>query len=79
MKGLFLNQQKKTKGGDWGKAEPTGNYKSEVLCIRGTDIPSIVNSGNSGIPIRYVLAKNLIDRSLSAGDLVVEISGGSPV
>ena len=78
-KGTFSQLIEKTKGGDWGKAEPTGNYKNEVLCIRGTDIPSIVNSGNSSIPTRYVLAKNLIDRSLSAGDLVVEISGGSPI
>ena len=77
--GIFSQLIEKTKGGDWGKAEPTGNYKSKVLCIRGTDIPSIVNSGNSSIPIRYVLAKNLINRSLSAGDLVVEISGGSPI
>ena len=27
------------KSGDWGKGSPTENYTTEVLCVRGADIP----------------------------------------
>ena len=30
------------------------------------------------MPTRYILPKNLANKKLEAGDLVVEISGGSP-
>lgn len=66
-------------GGDWGKESPEGNYSEEVICIRGTDIPDIRQGITSNAPTRYILSKNLKNRNLEAGDIVIEISGGSPI
>jgi len=64
--------------GDWGKDSPTGNNTEMVYCIRGADIPE-VKSGNKGkMPTRFILPKNYAAKHLVAGDVVVEISGGSP-
>jgi len=69
---------KQNKGGDWGKDEPTGNYIKKVSCIRGADINYIKrNNTNSDLPERYILEKNS-HKLLSANDIVIEISGGSP-
>ncbi|MGA8944191.1 MAG: restriction endonuclease subunit S, partial [Thermoactinomyces sp.] len=65
-------------GGDWGKSEPEKNHNQQVYCIRGADIPEI-NLGRDGkVPIRYILKKNLQKKISREGDLIVEISGGSP-
>lgn len=46
--------------------------------MRGADIPD-VKAGNKGkMPTRYILPKNYASKQLSDGDIVVEISGGSP-
>ena len=67
-----------TMGGDWGKESEVGNYKEQVYCIRGADIPE-VNIGNKGkMPTRFILTKNYKNKKLVEGDIVVEISGGSP-
>ena len=64
--------------GDWGKESPQGNFIKQVYCIRGADIPE-VKSGNKGkMPTRYILAKNYTSKHLIDGDVVIEISGGSP-
>jgi len=64
--------------GDWGKESSTGNNTEMVYCIRGADIPE-VKAGNKGkMPTRYILPKNYITKHLIDGDVVVEISGGSP-
>lgn len=60
--------------GDWGMEEEVGNYKNKVVCIRGTDIQSVLNGNNSSLPVRYILDKNM-DRILKPGDYVVEVSG----
>lgn len=65
------------KSGDWGKAAEEGNYTQEVLCIRGTDLASLNTGGNMKAPIRFILEKNL-SKILEPGDLIIEISGGSP-
>lgn len=76
--GTFSDLVVLTISGDWGKDSPSGNNKEEVYCIRGADIPE-VQKGNIGkMPIRYILSKNILSKQLSAGDIVVEISGGSP-
>jgi type I restriction enzyme S subunit len=76
--GTFSDLISTTLGGDWGKDAPTGNNTQEVYCIRGADIPE-VNVGNRGkMPIRYILSKNYVSKQLTVGDVVVEISGGSP-
>lgn len=67
-----------TIGGDWGKEKLAGNYNSEVICIRGTDIPQM-NNGNKGkAPNRFILEKNLKLKKLQGEEIVIEISGGSP-
>ena len=76
--GTFSDIVSGTLGGDWGKDAPIGNNTQEVYCIRGADIPD-VNIGNKGkMPIRYIIPKNYCAKKLAIGDIVVEISGGSP-
>ena len=50
------------KSGDWGKGSPTENYTTEVLCVRGADIPELCKGNVGKMPQR----------------LIIEISGGSP-
>lgn len=76
--GIFSDLVVSTLGGDWGKENETGNYTEQVYCVRGADIPE-VNAGNKGkMPTRFILPKNYASKKLVAGDIVVEISGGSP-
>lgn len=76
--GVFADLIESTLGGDWGKESPSGNNTEMVYCIRGADIPE-VKAGNKGkMPIRYILPKNYAAKRLLPGDIVVEISGGSP-
>ena len=76
--GTFSELIESTLNGDWGKGTPTGNNTEKVYCIRGADIPE-VKVGNKGkMPTRYILPKNLVNKQLAAGDIVIEISGGSP-
>ena len=67
-----------TFGGDWGLDKENGNYTQRVLCIRGADTPSLADCRHGSIPTRFILPKNLQSRRLQPGDIVVEISGGSP-
>jgi type I restriction enzyme S subunit len=77
--GTFSDVISATLGGDWGKEKPLGNDTKAVYCIRGADIPD-VKIGNKGkMPIRYIHPKNYIAKRLTDGDIVIEISGGSPV
>lgn len=65
----FIN---KNKAGDWGYDMPKdGTIK--VGCVRGADIVKL-----NDIPIRYITSKHS-DRLLEDGDIVIEVSGGSPV
>lgn len=76
--GTFSDLIESTLGGDWGKDAPTGKNTEMVYCIRGADIPE-VKAGNKGkMPTRYILPKNYVAKQLLAGDIIVEISGGSP-
>lgn len=76
--GTFSDLIEKTISGDWGKETPSGNNTEMVYCMRGADIPE-VRAGNKGkMPTRYVLPKNYVVKHLISGDIVVEISGGSP-
>lgn len=78
QEGTFSDLIEKTISGDWGKDKPSGNNTEMVFCIRGADIPE-VRAGNKGkMPIRYILPKNFASKQLVNGDIVVEISGGSP-
>jgi len=76
--GTFSDLIESTLGGDWGKEMPSGNNSEMVYCIRGADIPD-VKAGNKGkMPTRYIIPKNYSAKRLLPGDIVVEISGGSP-
>ena len=77
-RGNFSDLITSTLSGDWGKDELSGNNTEKVYCIRGADIPE-VKTGNKGkMPVRYIIPKNLKSKQLEDGDIVVEISGGSP-
>lgn len=65
------------KGGDWGKEEKSSNYTEEVTCIRGADFPAINGTHDIKTPLRYIQKKNTF-KFLSNGDIIIEISGGSP-
>jgi type I restriction enzyme S subunit len=65
-------------GGDWGKENEQGNYQMAVNCLRGADIPEVSEGRIGSLPKRYILEKNYNNKKLNSGDLVVEISGGSP-
>ena len=67
----------KSKNGDWGKELPHNRTDIGVNCFRGADFSSITSNHIMTAPVRYISAKN-IDRMLVNGDLVTEISGGSP-
>lgn len=60
------------KNGDWGTDDPTPTNGLEVNCVRGADIVKM-----DSLPIRYINSKNT-EKLMQGGDLVVEISGGSP-
>lgn len=68
----------KVKSGDWGKDEQMGNYMMRTFCMRGADFPDIKEGSKGKMPIRYILEKNFNEKSLCDGNVVVEISGGSP-
>lgn len=67
-----------TIGGDWGKDAPEDDHNVVVSIIRGTDFPDVSSGGIGKVPTRYTTAKKLASRQLQAGDIVLEISGGSP-
>ena len=65
-------------GGDWGKESPDNTNSKGVSIIRGTDLPQLRNGGTGSVPFRYTTAKKVERRVLEDGDLVIEVSGGSP-
>jgi type I restriction enzyme S subunit len=67
-----------TIGGDWGKDAPEDDHNQVVSVIRGTDFPDVSSGSIGKVPTRYTTAKKLASRQLQAGDIVLEISGGSP-
>ena len=71
----YINNQK---AGDWGKENAINNYQKEVTCIRGADFSSITSFEKMDMPRRFILEKNSF-KLLSVYDLLIEISGGSPI
>ncbi len=65
-------------GGDWGVDDPSLEHTERTRCIRGADIPDLQAGGMGRMPVRYLKPSSLEKRRLSHGDLVIEISGGSP-
>ncbi len=65
-------------GGDWGKEAIDLKHTEIVRIIRGTDFHNAQIGEDSSIPCRYVEKKKLSKRQLADGDIVIEVSGGSP-
>ena len=66
------------KSGDWGKESEQGGYTQKVSCVRGADLNGLNGKGELKSPTRYILEKNS-KKILEAHDLIIEISGGSPI
>ena len=62
----------KNNTGDWGTDNPSEN-SIEIGCIRGADIIKLNN-----LPKRYIKSSNRA-KILSVWDVVIEVSGGSPI
>ena len=62
----------KNNTGDWGADNPSSN-SVEIGCIRGADIIKL-----NDLPKRYIKIKNK-EKLLAEWDMVIEVSGGSPV
>ncbi|WP_347976173.1 restriction endonuclease subunit S [Microbacterium sp. ProA8] len=63
-------------GGLWGVAR--GENTNDIKVLRGTDIDEFGVPHLSSAPTRSVSDRELSSRVLSAGDIVLEKSGGSP-
>ena len=75
----FRNLLEKTIGGDWGKEAPDEKHTEKVRILRGTDLPNAHGGNYSNVPVRYVEKRKLATRQLQNGDIVIEVSGGSPI
>ena len=65
-------------GGDWGKESPDAIHNEPVSIIRGTDLVSLSTGGIGAVPRRYTTNKRAERRVLKEGDIIIEVSGGSP-
>ena len=65
-------------GGDWGKETPDSTHAEPVSIVRGTDLPHLRNGGVGSVPLRYTTTKKAERRILKHGDIIIEVSGGSP-
>lgn len=74
----FGEMLSKTIGGDWGKEERDEKHTEKVKILRGTDLPNVYAGDDSKVPTRFVESKKLATRKLESGDIVIEVSGGSP-
>ena len=64
-------------GGGWGK-ETEFAESQRVRVIRGTDFERIRNRRYEEIPTRFEKRSKVARRELQPGDIILEISGGSP-
>jgi len=64
-------------GGGWGEEDYKEGFTEPAFVIRGTDIPDSKKGEVRGVPFRYHKESNLTSRSMIAGDIVFEVSGGS--
>lgn len=66
-------------GGDWGKEKPEPELEP-VICLRGTDLQSLKESGySSRAPIRWVKPDSMIKRLISNKDILIGGSGLGPI
>jgi len=65
-------------GGDWGKDAADEKHTEPSSIIRGTDFPDLQSGREIRVPSRWVEQKKLEKRQLLVGDIIIEVSGGSP-
>lgn len=65
-------------GGDWGEESQISSDYVETKVIRATDISNWEKTNGKNAQIRYLKTSSLEKRELKEGDIVIEISGGSP-
>ncbi len=73
----FGSVLKSSIGGGWGKDEIDDEHTNPGHVVRGTDIPSVKRLDVLRCPYRYHKLSNIRSRRLEAGDIVMEVSGGS--
>jgi type I restriction enzyme S subunit len=64
-------------GGGWGEDTLLSDHTEPGFVIRGTDLPKVALGQIEGVPFRFHTASNIKSRTLSDGDIVFEVSGGS--
>jgi type I restriction enzyme S subunit len=64
-------------GGGWGKELPDQDHIVPASVIRGTDLNTVQSGVTDSVPYRWHKASNARSRTLCAGDIVFEVSGGS--
>jgi type I restriction enzyme S subunit len=62
-------------GGAWGDGERTEKSAVEVLCLRGIDCHHLAERTVPSVPVRYLSEKQLQNRTLQQGTILVEGSG----
>lgn len=67
-----------TIGGDWGSDSEDEKHTTQAMIVRGTDIPELISGKLSSAPYRWVEPKKLEKRRINVGDIIIEVSGGSP-
>jgi type I restriction enzyme S subunit len=65
-------------GGGWGQGEQSASYPIPAYVIRGTDIPAVRQTSMGEAPLRFHKESNFNSRRIKSGDIVLEVSGGSP-
>ncbi|MDD6135291.1 MAG: restriction endonuclease subunit S [Selenomonadaceae bacterium] len=73
LSALFMDER----NGEWGTDKVTNTNTMKVTCIRGADFPAANGYGALEAPLRFVGIQKS-DRIVKNGDLIIEISGGSP-
>ena len=64
-------------GGGWGSETEDSTHSVRAAVIRGTDLPKSRIGDLSTVPQRFHKVSNAKSRLLNAGDIVMEVSGGS--
>jgi type I restriction enzyme S subunit len=76
--GFLNNFNIEVGSGKWGLEKHTDKNSLEVNCIRGTDLAEINVGRLVNLPKRFISASDGKNSFLRHGDIVIEISGGSP-
>lgn len=65
-------------GGGWGSEAQDEKNDMAVSIIRGTDFAKMRNGQYNEVPARFESSSKVEKRRLQVGDIVLEVSGGSP-